>query len=84
MHGFQKRFFILTKDVISYYKNKNGAVREKGQISLRVARVDAKKSTDKNMSINTGTMEIHLKFASPEEKIEWFKAIMECKNALAH
>jgi hypothetical protein len=45
-----------------------------------LAKVDSKKSGDNNMVINTGTMEIHLKFKNSEEKIEWFKAIMECQN----
>ena len=62
--GFKKRYFVLTKDLLIYYKEKKGQVSEKGQISLKLARVDPRTMNDKKMVIGTGTNEIHLEFAS--------------------
>jgi hypothetical protein len=53
---------VLTKDLLVYYKDKKGLVSEKGQISLKLARVDPRNMNDKKMVIGTGTNEIHLEF----------------------
>ena len=66
--GFKKRYFVLTKDLLVYYKEKKGQVSEKGQISLKLARVDPRTMNDKKMVIGTGTNEIHLEFTTIEEK----------------
>lgn len=82
MHGFKRRYFVLTKDLLVYYKEKKGQVSEKGQISLKLARVDPRTMNDKKMVIGTGTNEIHLEFSSIGEKREWLQAIDQCKRAL--
>lgn len=64
VRGFKKRYFVLTSDMIIYYKEKKGQVSEKGQISLKLARVDPRTMNDKKMVIGTGTNEIHLEFNS--------------------
>jgi hypothetical protein len=38
--GFKKRFFVLDNELLSYYKG--GSAAEKGQISLKLAKIDAK------------------------------------------
>lgn len=73
--GFKKRYFVLTKDLLIYYKEKKGQVSEKGQISLKLARVDPRTMNDKKMVIGTGTNEIHLEFNTIQEKREWLQAI---------
>lgn len=80
--GFKKRYFVLTKDLLVYYKEKKGQVSEKGQISLKLARVDPRTMNDRKMVIGTGTNEIHLEFNTIEEKREWLQAIDRCKRAL--
>lgn len=72
---FQKRYFILDEEVLSYFKDEKSSVLEKGQISLRLAKVDPRSSNDKRIIIYTGTTEIHMKFKTIEEKMEWVKAI---------
>jgi hypothetical protein len=37
---------------------------------------------DKKMVIGTGTNEIHLEFATIQEKREWLQAIDKCKRTL--
>jgi hypothetical protein len=64
VRGFKKRYFVLTSDMIIYYKEKKGQVSEKGQISLKLARVDPRTMNDKKMVIGTGTNDIHLEFNS--------------------
>ena len=76
--GFKSRYFVLNDELIMYYKTKNGQVSERGQISLKLARVDCKTMKDKKMVISTGTNQIHLEFASIEEKREWLTAIDQC------
>ena len=73
--GFKQRYFVLTRDLLIYYKEKKGHVSEKGQISIKLARVDPRTMNDRKMIIGTGTNEIHLEFQSIEEKREWLKAI---------
>lgn len=73
--GFKQRYFVLTRDLLIYYKEKKGRVSEKGQISIKLARVDPRTMNDRKMIIGTGTNEIHLEFQSIEEKREWLKAI---------
>jgi PH domain len=80
--GFKKRYFVLTRDLLVYYKEKKGLVSEKGQISIKLARVDPRNMNDRKMIIATGTNEIHLEFQSVDEKREWLQAIDQCKRAL--
>ena len=68
VHRFQKRFFVLNNEVLAYYKKDGGVIIERGLISLKLAKIDPKTKTDLNMLINTGTMLIHLKFNTIEEK----------------
>ena len=77
--GFKKRYFVLTGDLLIYYKEKKGQISEKGQISLKLAKVDFKTAIDKKMIIGTGTNQIHLEFASVQEKKEWNEAIVMCQ-----
>lgn len=79
---FQRRFFVLNPDVLSYYKRKNGSILEKGQISLKLAKMSTHTLNDKTLTINTGITEIYLQFASVEEKKEWYNAILETKKKL--
>jgi hypothetical protein len=82
MRGFKKRYFVLTNELLIYYKEKKGQVSEKGQISLKLARVDPRTMNDKKMIIGTGISEVHLEFATIGEKKEWMLAIDECKKRL--
>ncbi len=82
LHRFQKRFFVLNSEIMTYYKKDGGVIVERGVISLKLAKIDPKTKFDNNMIINTGTMEIHLKFASIDEKREWYFAILECQQLL--
>ena len=82
VHWFQKRFFVLNSEIITYYKKDGGVIAERGVISLKLAKVDPKTKMDNNMVINTGTMEIHLKFSNFEEKSAWYYAILECQQEL--
>ena len=82
MHGFKKRYFVLTPELLIYYKSKKGQVSEKGQISLKLAKVDPRTMNDKRMIIGTGTGEIHLEFNTIGEKREWLQAIDECKRKI--
>jgi hypothetical protein len=66
--GFKQRYFVLTRDLLIYYKEKKGHVSEKGQISIKLARVDPRTMNDRKMIIGTGTNEIHLEFQTIEEK----------------
>jgi hypothetical protein len=47
---------------------------------LKLAKVDhnPKGKKDNNMVINNGMSEMHLKFQSAKEKMEWYQDIMEC------
>ena len=80
--GYKKRYFVLTPELLLYYKVKNGQVSDKGQISLKLAKVDARtmNEKDKKMIINTGSGQIHLEFNNVQEKKEWYQAIEQCKN----
>ena len=41
--GFRERHFVLTPEILTYYKEgRNGVQTEKGQISLKLAKFDAK------------------------------------------
>ena len=82
MRGFKKRYFVLTPELLIYYKEKKGQVSEKGQISLKLAKIDPRTMNDKKMVIGTGMSEIHLEFANVNEKKEWLVAIDECKKRL--
>ena len=82
MRGFKKRYFVLTNELLIYYKQKKGNISEKGQISLKLAKIDPKTMNDKRMIIGTGTAEIHLEFNTIQEKREWLMAIDECKRKL--
>lgn len=82
--GFKNRYFVLTDELLIYYKTKNGQVSERGQISLKLAKIDCKNMKDKKMVISTGTNQIHLEFTSVEEKREWLKAIDESKRNIAY
>ncbi len=82
MRGFRKRYFVLTPELLIYYKQKKGHVSEKGQIYLKLAKVDPKTMNDKKMIIGTGTSEIFLEFNSIQEKRDWLLAIDECKRNL--
>jgi pyruvate/2-oxoglutarate dehydrogenase complex dihydrolipoamide dehydrogenase (E3) component len=82
MNGFKKRFFVLTPELLLYYKQKKGQVSEKGQISLKLAKIDPRTMNDKKMIIGTGTTEIFLEFATIQEKKEWLVAIDDCKKRL--
>ena len=62
--GFKNRYFVLTDELLLYYKSKNGQVSERGQISLKLARLDPKTMNDRKMIISTGTNQIHLEFSS--------------------
>lgn len=73
---------MLTSELLLYYKAKNGQVTDKGQISLKLARVDTKTMNDKKMIILTGTGQIHLEFNNIQEKRDWLQAIDECKRNL--
>jgi pyruvate/2-oxoglutarate dehydrogenase complex dihydrolipoamide dehydrogenase (E3) component len=75
VRGFKKRYFVLTEELLLYYKAKNGQVTEKGQISLKLAKIDSKTMNDKKMIISTGTNQIHLEFESIPEKKQWLQAI---------
>lgn len=75
MKRFQKRYFVLDNEVLSYYKDDKNSVTEKGQVSLKLIRIDPKTPSDKKITIYTGTSEMHLKFYTPEEKKEWLLAI---------
>jgi len=77
---FQKRYFTLTNELLTYYKE--GIAGEKGQISLKLAKIDPKGMTDRTVLINTGMTELYLQFKTPEEKNEWCKAIIECQQRL--
>lgn len=82
MRGFKKRYFLLTPELLIYYKEKKGQVSEKGQISLKLAKVDSRTMNDKKMVIGTGMSEVFLEFATVQEKKEWLIAIDECKKRL--
>lgn len=69
---------MLNPEIITYYKKDGGVIVERGSISLKLAKIDPKSKFDTSMVINTGTMQIHLKFMSIEEKKEWYFAIIEC------
>ena len=71
MKGFQKRFFVLDQEVLSYYKDEKHSILEKGQVSLRLAKIDPKGPNEKKIIIYTGTTELFLKFHSLQEKQEW-------------
>lgn len=75
--GFQKRFFVLDNETLSYFKDDKNSITERGQISLRVARVDPMPTNTKKIIIYTGTTEMHLKFANEQEKREWVQSINE-------
>ena len=83
VNRFQKRFFVLDNEVLSYYKDDKNSVTEKGQISLKLAKIDPKTPSDKKITIYTGTSELHLKFHSNEEKKEWLEAIQDCQHRLS-
>lgn len=55
---------------------------EKGQISLKLAKIDPRTMNDKKMIIGTGISEIFLEFSSVAEKKEWLIAIDDCKKRL--
>lgn len=55
---------------------------EKGQISLKLAKIDFKTMKDKKMTIGTGTNQIHLEFETIQEKREWLQVIDEAKRNL--
>ena len=78
VNRFQKRFFVLDNEVLSYYKDDKNSVTEKGQVSLKLAKIDPRTPSDKKITIYTGTSEIHLKFHNAEEKKEWLEALQEC------
>lgn len=82
VRGFKKRYFVLTNETLIYYKEKNGQVSEKGQISLKLAKIDFRTMNDKKMIIDTGTSSIHLEFLTLPDKREWLQAIDECKRNL--
>lgn len=82
VRGFKKRYFVLTPELLIYYKEKKGNVTEKGQISLKLAKIDPRTMNDKKMNIGTGMSEIFLEFATAQEKKEWLMAIDECKKRL--
>lgn len=73
--GFQKRFFVLDNEVLSYFKDQKNSILEKGQISLKLAKIDPKSANDKKITIYTGTSELHLKFLNLKDKQEWLQAI---------
>jgi hypothetical protein len=82
VRGFKKRYFVLTDELIVYYKSKNGKVSEKGKISLKLAKIDPRTMNDKRMIIGTGLGEIILEFSTIQEKKEWLLAIDECKRKI--
>ncbi len=49
---------------------------------MKLAKIDPKSKQDPNMTINTGMVEIHLKFNSSKEKKDWYEAIIECQKRL--
>lgn len=57
-----------------------GKISEKGQISLKIAKMDAKQQ--KKLRIYTGMTDITLKFDTNAEKNEWLQAINECQDNL--
>lgn len=82
VRGFKKRYFVLTNELLIYYKDKKGQVSEKGQISLKLAKIDPRTMNDKKMNIGTGMSEIFLEFKTISEKKEWLVAIDDCKKRL--
>ena len=41
--GYKDRHFVLFPEILSYYKmDRKGRISEKGQISLKLAKIDAK------------------------------------------
>ena len=42
VNRFQKRFFVLDNEVLSYYKDDKNSVTEKGQIALKLVKIDPK------------------------------------------
>lgn len=62
--GYKRRYFVVTPELLLYYKAKNGQILDKGQISLKLARIDTKTMNDKKMIISTGTGQIHLEFTN--------------------
>lgn len=80
--GYKSRYFVVTPEFLLYYKVKNGQILDKGQISLKLARIDTKTMNDRKMVVSTGTGQIHLEFSNIPEKREWMEAIITCKNSL--
>ena len=66
---------MLDNEVLSYFKDEKHSVIEKGQISLRLAKIDPKGPQERKIVIYTGTTELYLKFHSLPEKQEWLDAI---------
>jgi hypothetical protein len=51
---------VLDNEVLSYFKDDKNAVTEKGQVSLKLAKIDPKTPSNKKITIYTGTSELHL------------------------
>jgi hypothetical protein len=80
LKGFKKRYFVLTDELLTYYKDKKArGIKEKGKIALKLLKLDVKGKNEKQLIILTGTGEIELEFQSKEEKEEWVAAIEDCK-----
>ena len=71
--GYQKRYFVLQKDMLVYYSTKGKHVETPKKIHLKCATITPNR--DDTIKINTGTHKFNLKFGSIGEKVEWTNAL---------
>ena len=72
--GFQKRYFVLWKDMLLYYTSKDKWDSESPKkIHLKWASINPNRND--TVTINTGTHNFKLKFSSISEKVEWTNAL---------
>lgn len=73
MKGYQKRYFVLNKEMLMYYSSKDKMEETPKKIHLKCASI--RPNRNDVITINTGTHNFKLKFKSIADKIEWTNAL---------
>ena len=83
IRGYQKRWFVLDKDTLSYYRSKEEISHScRGTINLSGAYIETMNRS--YFVVRNGTSQVfHLRASSDTEKQEWITALNTTKNLVS-